>query len=79
MEKELLALKELHNGVFIDLHPIDNVTPQTLNLQVRLAMFWSCVGKVKSGIYFGSKKRYKFIICFYGCHMMQLMLFGNFQ
>ena len=57
VEKELLALKELHNGVFIDLHPIDNVTPQTLNLQVRLAMFWSCVGKVKSGIYFGSKKK----------------------
>ena len=57
VEKELLALKELHNGVFIDLHPIDDVTPQTLNLQVRLAMFWSCVGKVKSGIYFGSKKK----------------------
>lgn len=57
LEKELSTLKELHNGVFIDLHPIDNVTPLTINLQVKLAMFWSCVGKVKSGIYSGSKQK----------------------
>lgn len=69
VEKELSTLKELHNGVFIDLHPIDNVTPLTINLQVRMAMFWSCIGKVKSGIYSGSKKRYKFIKCFHGYHM----------
>lgn len=59
LEKELSTLKELHNGIFIDLHPIDNVTPLTINLQVRLAMFWSCVGKVKSGIYSGSKQKAK--------------------
>lgn len=56
-EKELFPLKELHKGVFIDLHPIDNVTPFTIKIQVRLAMFWSCVDKVKSGIYAGSKKK----------------------
>ena len=54
LEKELQDLTELHSGVFIDLHPIDNVLPCLLPLQVRLAMFWSCVGKVKSGIYEGS-------------------------
>ena len=56
-EKELASLTELHNGVFIDLHPIDNIIPCFLNLQVRLTMFWCCVGKVKSGIYEG--KAYK--------------------
>lgn len=56
-EPELISLKELHNGVFIDLHPIDNIIPCFLKLQVRLALFWSCVGKVKSGIYSGSKKK----------------------
>ena len=49
-EKELASLTELHNGVFIDLHPIDNIIPCLLPLQVRLAVFWSCVGKVKSGL-----------------------------
>lgn len=61
-EKELAPLSELHNGVFIDLHPIDNVTRPTISFQVKCAMFWSCVGKVKSGIYAGTptkKKIYK--------------------
>lgn len=59
LEKELASLTELHKGVFIDLHPIDNIIPCFLNLQVKIAMFWSCVGKVKSGLYNGSasKKR----------------------
>ena len=52
-EKELAPLTELQNGVFIDLHPIDNIVPFLLTLQVRLAMFWSCVGTVKSRIYNG--------------------------
>lgn len=52
-EQELVGLP-IHNGVFIDLHPIDNVIPCFLKLQVRIALFWSCVGKVKSGIYNGS-------------------------
>ena len=56
-EKELLGLPELHNGIFIDLHPIDNTIPCFLRLQVRLTMFWSCVNKVKSRIYDGN--RYK--------------------
>lgn len=63
LEKELASLTELHKGVFIDLHPIDNIIPMLLPLQVKLAMFWSCVGKVKSGIYTGSAKKrsvYKF-------------------
>ena len=59
VEKELSSLSELHKGVFIDLHPIDNITIPTLKLQVRVAMFWSCVGKVKSGIYAGSDKKRK--------------------
>lgn len=49
-EKELAPLTELHNGVFIDLHAIDNIVPFLLPLQVRIAVFWSCVGKVKSGL-----------------------------
>lgn len=57
LEKELASLTELHNGVFIDLHPIDNIVPCFLKLQVKLAMFWSCVGKVKSGIYTGTAKK----------------------
>ncbi len=57
LEKELSTLDELHNGVFIDLHPIDNIIPCFLNVQVRIVMFWSCVGKVKSGIYTGSKSK----------------------
>lgn len=57
LEQELATLTELHSGIFIDLHPIDNIVPVFLKLQVRLAMFWSCVGKTKSGIYEGSKKK----------------------
>ena len=49
-ERELLPIKELHNGVFIDLHPIDNIIPFLLPIQVRLSVFWSCVGKFKSGL-----------------------------
>ena len=49
-EKELLPITELHNGVFIDLHAIDNIVPIFLHLQVRLSVFWSCVGKFKSGM-----------------------------
>lgn len=55
LEQELASLTELHKGVFIDLHPIDNTVPALLKLQVRLSVFWSCVGKVKSGIYAGSR------------------------
>lgn len=50
LEKELVSLQELHQGVFIDLHAIDNIIPCFLKLQVKLAMFWSCVGKHKSGL-----------------------------
>lgn len=50
-ERELAGLKELHNGVFIDLHPIDNIVPFLLNVQTRLGLFWSCVAKNKSGLY----------------------------
>jgi lipopolysaccharide cholinephosphotransferase len=53
-EKELQGLS-IHNGVFIDIHPIDNIIPCFLKLQVRMAMFWSCVGKVKSELYEGAK------------------------
>ncbi len=59
-EKELAPLKELHNGVFIDLHPIDNIIPLFLKLQVRITQFWNCVGCAKSGIYTGSKGK-KFV------------------
>lgn len=58
LEEELVGLP-IHEGVFIDLHPIDNTIPCFLNMQVRSAMFWSCVGKVKSGIYRGSKTKNK--------------------
>lgn len=51
LEKELASLEELHKGVFIDLHPIDNILPPLLRIQVRLTAFWMCVGKMKSGIY----------------------------
>lgn len=54
-EKELISLTELHNEIFIDLHPIDNIVPCFLRFQVRSAVFWSCIGKVKSGIYEGGK------------------------
>lgn len=57
-EIELVKLKELHNGVFIDLHPIDNIVPAFLRIQNRLGLFWSCVGKKKSGI-FNSTSKFK--------------------
>ncbi len=60
LEQELASLTELHSGVFIDLHPIDNILPKFLNIQVKLAMFWSCVGKVKSDIYNGSSAKKSF-------------------
>ena len=47
-EIELVGLP-LHNGVFIDLHPIDNIIPCFLMIQVRLASFWACVHHVKIG------------------------------
>ena len=55
VERELASLSELNHGVFIDLHPIDNIYPCCLKLQTRVGQFWSCVGKKKSGIYSGSK------------------------
>lgn len=58
LEKELVGLP-IHEGVFIDLHPIDNIIPCFLKLQVKLTMFWSCVGKVKSNIYNGSNAKRK--------------------
>lgn len=64
LEKELKSLDELHKGVFIDLHPIDNVIPLTIHFQVRWTMFWSCVGKVKSRIYSGTKKKQAIYQCF---------------
>lgn len=63
LEKELASLTELHNGVFIDLHPIDNIVPCLLQLQTRLGLFWSCVGKKKSGILTTKSKSKQF---FYG-------------
>ncbi len=54
VEKELATLP-INQGVFIDLHPIDNIVPCLLKPQVRLSQFWSCVGKHKSGIYNGTK------------------------
>ena len=53
VERELQTLPELNHGVFVDLHPIDNIVPAFLKLQVKMAMFWNCVGKLKSGIYNG--------------------------
>lgn len=50
LEKELEHLPELHKGVFIDLHPIDNIIPSLLKIQSRMVQFWSCVNKVKSKI-----------------------------
>lgn len=55
VEKELASLTELHSGVFVDLHPMDNILPCLLKIQVGLSVFWTCVGKVKSGIYNGTK------------------------
>lgn len=63
-EKELESLDELHNGVFVDLHPIDNVYKITLKIQVRLTMFWTCVSKAKSNIYEGKKIKKIIYKCF---------------
>lgn len=57
LEQELAPLTELHKGVFIDLHPIDNIVPCFLKIQVRLSQYFSCIGQVKSGIYRGSEKK----------------------
>ena len=59
VEQELETLTELHKGVFIDLHPIDNVIPCFLKVQVRLSQYISCIGQVKSGIYQGRGLKYK--------------------
>lgn len=56
LEKELAHLN-LHKGVFIDVHPIDNVYPKTLKLQVKLSSFWACVHHVKCKMYNGSKRK----------------------
>ena len=63
-EQELASLSELHNGVFIDLHPIDNIIPLFLGLQVRLTLFWSCVGKVKSKLDTGHRWQIYVYKCF---------------
>ena len=55
LEQELAPLTELHKGVFIDLHPIDNVIPCLLKPQVRLSQYFSCIGQVKSGVYQGGR------------------------
>lgn len=56
LEKELASLTELHKGVFIDLHPIDNIVPAFLKIQTRLGLFWSCVAKKKCGIFNSNSK-----------------------
>lgn len=48
-EKELEGLG-IHNGVFVDVHPIDNIIPLFLKLQVKVAGFWACVHHVKVGM-----------------------------
>lgn len=53
-EVELVGLP-IHNGVFVDVHPIDNIIPCFLKLQVRLSCFWSCVHHVKVGMKHNSK------------------------
>lgn len=58
LEQELAHLTELHKGVFIDLHPIDNVIPCLLKVQVRLSQYFSCIGQVKSGTYRGRGLKY---------------------
>jgi len=50
VEKELAHLTELNHGVFIDLHPIDNIVPSVLNLQVNLSLFWANVTHMKCGM-----------------------------
>ena len=57
LEEELKDLSELHKGIFIDLHPIDNIIPCFLKPQVRISQFWMCVSKVKSGIYNGGRSK----------------------
>ena len=50
LERELAHLTELHKGVFIDLHPIDNIIPCLLSIQVRFSQFWACVTHMKCGM-----------------------------
>ena len=54
VEKEIAKLEELNHGVFIDIHPIDNIIPFFLKIQSRIGLFWTCVNKQKSKIYNGS-------------------------
>ena len=61
LEKELVGLP-IHQGVFIDIHPIDNILPCFLQFQVRATMFWNCVGQVKGKRYNGNKVKK----CIYG-------------
>lgn len=64
LEKELKDL-HLRKGVFIDVHPIDNIFPSTLGLQVKLSCFWACVHHMKCGMYNGGSKKKRFIYkCF---------------
>lgn len=53
VEREIKDLP-LNHGVFIDVHPIDNIIPCLLKAQVRAASFWASVHRVKCGIYNGS-------------------------
>ena len=47
VEKELAHLTELNQGIFIDLHPIDNIVPCFLSLQVKISLFWANVTHMK--------------------------------
>ena len=60
LEKELKDLN-LHKGVFIDVHPIDNILPCTLQVQAKLSSFWACVHHVKCGMYNGENKGKLFV------------------
>ncbi len=63
LEKELQGLP-IRNGVFIDLHPIDNIIPCFLKMQVRLASFWACVHHTKTGRPHPSRKKEMVYKCF---------------
>ena len=56
LEQELAELP-IHNGVFVDVHPIDNIIPAFLGIQVKMAGFWSCVHHVKIG--YDKRKNWK--------------------
>jgi len=63
VEKEVENLK-IHHGVFVDVHPIDNIFPIFLHFQVRLTMFFCCVHKTKCGIYRGTEYKRKIYALF---------------